>query len=138
MSYRNVTSTLSGSLSSTVKVTKGVVSSLAGFKNDYSQIQIDAALQPGNSGGPVVNEQGNVVAVAVASLDKEKFLKERGTIPENTNFGIKASTVRSFLEGNSISLPAPRRGSISKKDLRRLIEGGTHMLSCWSTHADQQ
>ena len=39
-----------------MKVTKGVVSSLAGIKNDYSQIQIDAALQPGNSGGPAIRD----------------------------------------------------------------------------------
>jgi len=55
-------------LSSTVKITKGVVSSLAGklrrsSGNDYSLIQFDAAIQSGNSGGPIVNERGNVVVV---------------------------------------------------------------------------
>ena len=62
---------LSGTLSSTVKMTKGIVSSLAGIRNDYSRIQIDAAVQPGNSGGPIINSTGKVVAVAVEILKKE-------------------------------------------------------------------
>ena len=123
---------LSGSLSSSVKVTKGIVSSLAGIDNDYSRIQIDAAIQPGNSGGPIVNENGDVVGVAVETLKKELFRKKQGIIPENTNFGVKSSTARSFLEANSVSLPDPGNKKLSKKKLRNLIIGGTHFLSCWN------
>ena len=56
-------------ISSSIKFTQGIVSSLSGVGNNYSNIQIDAAIQPGNSGGPIVNEKGNVVGVAVAKLD---------------------------------------------------------------------
>jgi len=42
-------------VSSSVKVTKGVVSALAGSQDNYALVQIDAAIQPGNSGGPIVN-----------------------------------------------------------------------------------
>ena len=38
-------------------------------------MQIDAAIQPGNSGGPIVNEKGNVVGVAVAKLDYKLILE---------------------------------------------------------------
>ena len=62
-------------VSSTLKFTQGIVSSIAGLGNDYSQIQIDAAIQPGNSGGPILDEYGNVVAVAVAKLSLKKILK---------------------------------------------------------------
>ena len=57
-------------VSTGVKVTKGIISSLTGIGNNFSNIQIDAALQSGNSGGPILDEKGNVVGVAVARLDK--------------------------------------------------------------------
>jgi uncharacterized protein len=129
---------LSNSLSTTVKVTKGVVSSLAGLGNDYSQIQIDAAIQPGNSGGPILNDQGNVVAVTVAALNKEYFLKEQGTIPENTNFGIKSSTARAFVDANGVKLPQPYSRAMSRRDMADLITETTHLVGCWVSRATAQ
>ena len=55
-------------ISTGVKVTKGIISSLTGIGNNFSNIQIDAALQPGNSGGPILDDKGNVVGVAVARI----------------------------------------------------------------------
>ena len=51
-------------MSTSVKVTKGIISSLTGFGNNFSNIQIDAALQPGNSGGAILNDRGKFVGVA--------------------------------------------------------------------------
>ncbi|WP_435141533.1 trypsin-like peptidase domain-containing protein [Pseudopelagicola sp. nBUS_19] len=121
------------SYSSTLKFTKGVVSSLAGIGDNYSEIQIDAALQQGNSGGPIIDEYGNVVAVAVAKLDAKYMFDNFGVIPENTNFGIKASAVRNFLEGNQILLKRPNKDYISKRNISRFATSGTVYLSCWMT-----
>ncbi len=118
-----------------VKVTKGIISSLTGIGNNFSNIQIDAALQPGNSGGPIVDEKGNVVGVAIAKLDIKKVLQDYGTLPENTNFGVKTSVVKSMLDSNNIDLPRPSRRTISKTDLGRLIDDGTFYLSCLMTQA---
>ena len=113
-------------LSSSVKVTKGVVSSLAGFGDDYSLIQIDAAIQPGNSGGPILNEMGNVIGVAVSKLSKKRFVEA-----ENTNFGIKSSTAKAFVEANNVELPEPNSRSLQKNELANLITKTTHLISCW-------
>ena len=59
-------------VSSSIKFTRGIVSSLTGVGDNYSQIQIDAALQPGNSGGPIMDYMGNIVGVAVAKLSLKK------------------------------------------------------------------
>lgn len=126
---------LSDSLSTTVKVTKGVVSSLAGIGNDYSQIQIDAAVQPGNSGGPILNEQGNVVGVTVAQLSKLKMIKESGVIPENTNFGIKSSTARAFVEANGVNLPRPNARPMARPEMAEAITKSTHLVGCWVSRA---
>ena len=122
-------------VSTSVKVTKGIISSLSGIGNNFSNIQIDAALQPGNSGGPILNDKGNVVGVAVAKLDLKKILKNYGTIPENTNFGVKSNVVRNITDSVEVSLPSPNKSSISKSKLGRMISDGTYYLSCWMTMA---
>ena len=122
-------------ISTDVKITKGVISSLTGIANNFSRMQIDAALQPGNSGGPILDNKGNVVGVAVAKLDIKKILKNYGVIPENTNFGIKTSIVRTILESKNISTPSANRSSISKRKLGKMISDATYYLSCWMTAA---
>lgn len=125
-----------GSLvSSSIKFTKGIVSSASGLGDNYSQIQIDAAIQPGNSGGPIVDDKGNAVAVAVAKLDLKKIYKDFGVVPENTNFGIKASAVRNLLEGNSVAMNEPKDEILKVNELSKNITDGTVHLSCWMTMA---
>jgi S1-C subfamily serine protease len=122
-------------VSSTLKFTQGIVSSIVGLGNDYSQIQIDAAIQPGNSGGPILDEYGNVVAVAVAKLSLKKILKDYGVVPENTNFGVKTSAVRNLMEGNGVSFKSPNTEVISKRELSQVATDGTVYLTCWMTTA---
>ncbi len=120
-------------VSSSVKVTKGVVSALTGVANNYSNIQIDAALQPGNSGGPIINKEGNVVGVAVAKLDYKIILKNYDTIPEGTNFGIKSSTVQQFIKANNVKSIQPNRREMSTKDIGAKIQKATVYLDCFMT-----
>lgn len=121
------------SISGSVKVTKGVVSSLSGLGNNYSNLQIDASLQPGNSGGPIVNKKGNVVGVAVAKLDYKKVIEAFNTIPENTNFGVKSSTLNQFLNANKVRSSSPKGSEMSIRDIGEKIEKATVYLDCWMT-----
>ena len=122
-------------ISASVKVTKGIISSLTGIGNNYSIIQIDAALQPGNSGGPIVDEAGNVVGVAVAKLDLKEVMKKWGVVPENTNFGVKSSVLESFLQGNDVDYDTGSDKAITKRKLAKKITNNTLYLSCWMTMA---
>lgn len=126
------------SVSSTVKVTKGIVSSLSGLGDNSGQIQIDAALQPGNSGGPIVNLQGNVVGVAVAKLDVEKSIESFGAIPENVNFGIKLSSLKTFLNDNNVDYGVGNERGVRNEELGRQITNATVLLSCWMNEASIQ
>ena len=122
------------SVSSSIKVTKGVISSLSGLKDNYSNIQIDAALQPGNSGGPIINNEGNVIGVAVAKLDFKQTIKAYGAIPENINFGVKSSVLYSFTKANNIQIDNLKKEKITtKKQLAEKIQNGTVYLDCWMT-----
>ncbi len=125
-------------ISTSVKVTKGIVSSLAGIGNNISNIQIDAALQPGNSGGPIFDEQGNVIAVAVAKLDFKQAIKDWGVVPENTNFGIKSNVVVNLLESNGIPIRESSATPITRAQLGAMMNGATFYLSCWMTRAQLQ
>ncbi len=122
-------------ISSSVKVTKGVVSSESGFGNNYSNIQIDAALQQGNSGGPILDDKGNVVGVAVAKLDVQYAIKNFGSIPENINFGIKSSVVENLIQAHNVNNPSPYTREMNKADLGYNIKQATLYLSCWMTLA---
>ena len=125
-------------ISNTVKVTKGIVSSVSGPGNNFSQMQIDASLQPGNSGGPIVDKRGNVVGVAVAKADAEYFLEKAGVLPENINFGIKSNVLKNFLEANKIKSKNVSLEKISNEGLGEKISEGTVFLSCWMDRATIQ
>jgi S1-C subfamily serine protease len=106
--------------SDTIKVTVGVVSATRGAGDDSGQFQLDAAVQPGNSGGPIYDSGGNIVGVVISQLDKLKMAKAIGSMPENVNFGIKASTVRQFL--TSSGLPSKKSERTEEKSTEQLAE----------------
>jgi len=111
------------------------VSSLTGLEDNVSNLQIDAALQPGNSGGPILDEKGNVVGVAVAKLDLMAVVEAWGVVPENTNFGVKSMIAANLLQSNNVKLKAPNTEVISKSTLGKRMSDGTYYLSCWMTMA---
>ena len=122
-------------VSTSVKVTKGIISSLTGIGNNFSNIQIDAAIQSGNSGGPILDDFGNVIGVAVSKLDAKYMLENFGAIPENTNFGIKSSVVRNIMNSNGVAPVPANVDQISKSQLGKMISQGTFYVSCWMTIA---
>jgi serine protease Do len=74
------------------------MSALVGIGEDSRYLQISTPVQPGNSGGPLLDQNGNVVGVASAKLDALKLMiATNGDIPENVNFAIRASIVTSFM-----------------------------------------
>ena len=109
-------------LSDDMKFTSGIVSSLKGVKDDSTRLQIDAALNPGNSGGPIVDENtGELVAVAVAGLRKD--------VTEAVNYGIKASSVKNFLESNQIN-PSTFSEKYNTGDIAAFLENTVLYTSC--------
>ena len=124
---------LANELSTSVKLTRGIVSSLSGPGNNYSEIQIDAAIQPGNSGGPVLNMEGQVVGVASSGLSKLYMLEKSEYIPENVNFAVAAPTLANFLKANGVNITNRKYGINNTKELAKLGRPATLQLFCMNT-----
>ena len=71
------------------KATFGRINALSGIKGDIRFIQIDVPIQPGNSGGPLINDKGEVIGVVTATLNQIVTLRETGSLPQNVNFAVK-------------------------------------------------
>ena len=80
------------------KLTKGEISSLTGVQDDPREFQISVAVQPGNSGGPLVNQYGNVVGIVAAKLADMATLETTGSLPQNVNYAVKSSVLNVLLE----------------------------------------
>lgn len=123
-----------GLLTSDFTVTTGIVSSLSGILNDTRHLQISAAVQPGNSGGPLLASTGEVVGVVAAKLNALKFAKATGNIPENINFAIKTGALRDFLDNSVVPYQTGEsKAEIKTADIARSARGFTLLISCKAT-----
>jgi hypothetical protein len=88
---------LAGLLSSGPTLTTGEISALAGLQDNPTQFQISAPVQPGNSGGPLLDRQGNVVGVIVSKLNAQRVAQRTGDIPQNVNFAVQGREALEFV-----------------------------------------
>ena len=89
---------LSSILGNNARLTKGSISALGGFKDDPNQIQISAQIQPGNSGGPLLDQNGMVVGVVQQTLNPLATMERTGgALPQNVNFAIRGDMVLEYL-----------------------------------------
>jgi S1-C subfamily serine protease len=88
------------------RFTEGSISALSGPNADDAWMQITIPIQPGNSGGPVVNEAGQVVGIIAATAVTEDFLRAEGTLPQNVNWAVKADYAAPLLPPQP---PSPAR-----------------------------
>jgi S1-C subfamily serine protease len=97
---------LAGVVASSMNLTTGTVSALAGMGDDTRMIQFTAPVQPGNSGGPLLDQSGHVVGIVASKLSPLWAAEHLGDIPQNVNFAIKASVVRDFLDSKGVEYSA--------------------------------
>ena len=97
---------LAGLLASSGNFTIGNITAVAGLGDDTTMIQMSAPVQPGNSGGPVLDQNGNVIAVVVSKLNALRIARVTSDIPQNVNFAIKSLIAMSFLEAGNVTASA--------------------------------
>jgi len=123
---------LSGLLSSQPIVTSGIISALAGMRDNPRELQISAPVQPGNSGGPLFDGSGRVAGVVVATLDTVQLARAIGVVPENVNFAIKADEARQFLAAHGVTVTTAGSGKeLSTAAIAEQAVKMTVRLECW-------
>jgi S1-C subfamily serine protease len=95
------------------RFTEGTISALSGPNAEDAWMQITVPIQPGNSGGPVVNEAGQVVGIIAASAATEAFLQEVGALPQSINWAVKADYATPLLPPQAPAPPRTRAQAIT-------------------------
>ena len=122
---------LAGTLSSSGNFTGGLVSSLQGLRNAAGEIQITAPVQPGNSGGPVLDASGLVVGVVQSKLDAVRAAALTGDMPQNVNFAVSLDVLADFLEMNQVPFrSSPRSASLDTAQIARMAQQFTYRVEC--------
>jgi len=122
---------LTGLLSEGGNFTTGVVSGLRGMRDAANQIQISTPVQPGNSGGAVVDSSGGVIGVVVAKLNATEVSRMTGDIPQNVNFAVSLQTLVQFLRKNAVSTSSVERGaSLDTAQLAEALRSVSHRVDC--------
>jgi S1-C subfamily serine protease len=124
---------LQGLLTSKGSITTGIISALAGPRDDKKLMQITAPVQPGNSGGPLVDNQGNVIGVIVSKLNGLRVARAIGSLPENINFAVKANLARALLDKNGVkyeTLPS-KTEALSTPDIADKVFKFTALVQCY-------
>ena len=114
-----------------LNITTGAVSSLAGMGGNASFVQMTAPVQPGNSGGPLLDSSGQVVGIVESKLTVIPAAAGKIDIPENVNFAVKSSIARVFLEDAGVAPVAARPGRIlSAADVGEIARSFTVRVDC--------
>ncbi len=101
---------LSRLLGNSARMSKGLVSATAGIRDDPKQVQVSAEIQPGNSGGPLLDREGNVLGVIQQTLNPARVAQASGgALPQNVNFAIKVAPALAFLRSKDAATHAALR-----------------------------
>jgi TPR repeat protein len=114
------------------KFTKGAINSLTGFQDDLRLYQISIPVQPGNSGGALLDDNGNILGVIVAQLDAKTTFKISGSLPQNVNYAIKSIYAQAMLDtlpGISDKLLSPSKKQSFENAVNRVKKSTVMVLS---------
>jgi len=105
------------------KLTRGEISSVTGIQDDPRHYQISVPVQPGNSGGPLVDMEGNLVGIVGMRMDDIKALEATGTLPQNINYAIKADLLTSLVKSvPGLSAKVNKLSSAKKREFGAVVK----------------
>jgi uncharacterized protein len=121
-----------GLLVTSPQVTTGTVSALAGMNDDTRELQLTAPIQPGNSGGPLLDFSGNVVGIVSSRINALAVAEATGTLPQNINFAIKSAIIQEFLEAHRVDYATGQSlTKLDPADVGEMATKSTVLLECY-------
>jgi len=129
---------LAGILATSGNFSVGNITALSGLADDSRYLQISVPVQPGNSGGPLLDQQGNLVGIVSAKLNALEIMADtKGDIPQNVNFAIRALVAANFLQTNNIKFesgvePGAETRAMQPADLAEQAKAISVHLECLS------
>ncbi len=119
-------------LANGLNMTRGDVSALAGIGGDTRFLQISAPVQPGNSGGPLLDRSGRLVGIVTGKLNATRVARSTGDIPQSVNFAIRSELAELFLRRHGISFAvAPADGTRREaSDIVAATKDAVHQVAC--------
>lgn len=103
---------LTSTMGTEVKLTDGIISAQTGYKGDVSTYQVSAAVQPGSSGGPLFDMEGNLVGIIKAKHSKA----------ENATYAVKSRNVLNLIELLPNKVVLPQRGDLRGMSLQDQVK----------------
>jgi len=125
-------------LGSAPRLTKGVISATVGLQDNPDYLQISAAIQPGNSGGPLFNEAGEVIGIVNSTLNPIAVMRRTGgNLPQTVNFALKGAVIEKFLERAQV---VPRAKSLEavSPPMDSLQKSVALLSAGWTAEGDAQ
>lgn len=103
---------LTQALGNEIKLTNGIVSSRTGYQGNIATYQMSAPVQPGNSGGPMFDNKGNIIGIVVAGVPGA----------ENVGYAIKTSYLNILIESAGLNIKLPANNTISTLSLAEKVK----------------
>ena len=103
---------LTTTMGNEIKLTNGIISSTSGFQGDVSMYQISVPLQPGNSGGPLFDDDGNVIGIVTA----------KHADAENANYAVKINYLASLISNKNLDIKLADYNKIKNKSLKKKVK----------------
>lgn len=111
-----------------IQATTGEISGLRGYADDQRFYQISAPVQSGNSGGPLLNQEGEVVGIVSSKLNAMALMKASGEVPQNVNFSMKYPYVKALMESVGLAVKAATKKSKSLEDAIHNAKNSVYLI----------
>jgi S1-C subfamily serine protease len=109
----------------------GYVSATGGLRGDSTRFQISAPIHRGNSGGPILDQGGQVIGIVTSKLDALAVQKRTGDLPQNISFGVRGEVAQTFLERNSAAFRSGAAGAkLENTEVAAIGRAITVLVAC--------
>lgn len=108
------------------KLTDGKINSLVGMEDDPRYFQVNVATQPGNSGGALINERGNVIGIITLRMTESVTYQQTGSLPQNVNFAVKSAYALALLESQPAVASKLKHPQTSKRSFADAVKAATN------------